>query len=123
MTTLPFARNDHDLRVVYLNEVVNRIEWKGTTFILHATGDAHFNEQTSQLVIQLGCVLEPEKGPEEEVPAILRLPCPQTEKETVAREEAVEVAKEIFHAWVRRVRDELEETAAATQAFTVSHSA
>src|SRR5690349_7252973 len=106
--------------IIYLKEVVGRIECKGMTFILYATGNAGYDEKNSQLVVQLNCALEPENESDGRLPANLPLPGPQTEKETVDREESAEMAKEIFDAWVHRIRSRLEETALSTRTFTLS---
>jgi hypothetical protein len=41
--------------LIYLKEIVDQVEWNGTTFDFYATADGSFDEKKSQLILRLDC--------------------------------------------------------------------
>jgi hypothetical protein len=70
-----------------------------------ATGEALYDEEQSQLILELDSFLRPAdfRFKEEHLPADF-LPVRQTFKESVSQDEAPELARDIFQRWVRTVR-------------------
>ena len=92
-------------RLIYFKEMVARVECKGTTFDVYATADGSFDEKKSQFILELDCFANSEKSSDQEKLVLpLTLPSPETVRETMDRDEAIEAAKEIFESWVRRIR-------------------
>jgi hypothetical protein len=71
-----------------------------------ATAEALYDEEQSQLIIELDSFLRPAdlRFKEEHLPADF-LPEKQTLKESVSQDEARELARDIFQRWVRTVRE------------------
>jgi hypothetical protein len=70
-----------------------------------ATAEALYDEEQSQLIVELDSFLRPTdlRFKEEHLPADF-LPERQTFKESVSQDEAPELARDVFHRWVRTVR-------------------
>jgi hypothetical protein len=71
-----------------------------------ATAEALYDEEQSQLIIEMDSFLRPAdlRFKEEHLPADF-LPERQTFKDSVSQDEAAELARDIFHRWVRTVRE------------------
>jgi len=71
-----------------------------------ATAEALYDEEQSQLIIEMDSFLRPAdlRLKEEHLPADF-LPERQTFKDSVSQDEAAELARDIFHRWVRTVRE------------------
>jgi hypothetical protein len=71
-----------------------------------ATAEALYDEEQSQLIIEQDSFLRPtDLRFKEEHLAANFLPEKQTFKESVSQDEAPELARDIFHRWVRTVRE------------------
>jgi len=93
-------------RVIDTSEVLGTVETPEGTSELCAAADAGFDEGAGHLVVKLEAFLRPAGllAKERHFRADW-LPASQTVTESVAREESGEVAREIFHRWVRKVRE------------------
>lgn len=93
-------------RIISSSEIVGQFERDGKEVEVCATSEADFDEATSKLVVVLDCFLRPVGVREKEAhwPATW-LPHRQEARETVSHAEAPEVARDVFHRWVRRVRE------------------
>ena len=70
-----------------------------------ATAEANFDEERSQMEVKLDSFVRPVALHARQKPVCPQwLPQRQTASEHVPRPEAVELAREIFHRWVGRVR-------------------
>ena len=91
-------------RIISISEVVEEVDLDGGRFEACATAEADYDETKSQLMVRLDSFLRPadlKTGIKQFSPDWL--PRKETVKESVAPEEASEVAKEIFHRWVKKV--------------------
>ena len=71
-----------------------------------ASAEAGFDEAAGRLVVTLGAFLRPtDLLVKERHFRADWLPANETVSEPVAREECHEMAREIFHRWVRKVRE------------------
>ena len=70
-----------------------------------ATADAKYDEDATRLVVKLDAFLRTTDllTKEKRFPADW-LPKPETVRESVGPDETVEMARDIFHRWVQRVR-------------------
>lgn len=93
-------------RVIDMSEVLGTVEGPEGAFELCAAADAGFDEGAGRLVVKLEAFLRPAGylAKERHFGADW-LPANETVTESVAREEGREVAREVFHRWVRRVRE------------------
>jgi hypothetical protein len=93
-------------RIVDANEVLGTVEIPQGTCEVCATADANYDESTRRLSVVLDSYLRTTdlRTKERRVTAVW-LPKPETVREQVAVEEADEVAHDIFHRWVRKVKE------------------
>jgi len=91
--------------VISISEVVETVsDWRGQWEVC-ASADANFDEAESVLVVQLDSFARPvETKSEPEISEPEWLPRREIVREHVSLGEAVEVAKDIFHRWVTRIR-------------------
>lgn len=92
-------------RVMSISEIVDSHEViKGTRDVL-AAGEATFDEGKSEMVMTLTSrvMVTDVRGHETVVP-VDWLPKPETIREHVSREETQELARELFHRWIVKVR-------------------
>lgn len=103
----PVAGNKKQMkRVIDTSEVLGTVAVPEGTCELFAAADAGFDEAAGQLVVKLEAFLRPAGFLAKERHFRANwLPANETVTESVAREESGEVAREIFHRWVRRVRE------------------
>jgi hypothetical protein len=83
---------------------VDEVEVKNGRYQLCVEAEANYDEAQSLLVVQLDSFLRPadfKQGTHRLSPDWL--PRKESVKESVASDEAMDVAKEIFHRWVKRV--------------------
>ena len=93
-------------RVIDTSEVLGTVETPEGTCELSASADAGFDEAAGRLVVKLEAFLRPADLLVKERRFRARwLPENETVTESVAREECHDVAREIFHRWVRKVRE------------------
>lgn len=93
-------------RILDTSEVLGTVETPEGTCELCVAAKAGFDESAGRLVVQLDAFLRPAGflAKERHFRADW-LPANESVTESVAREESSEVAREIFHRWVRRVRE------------------
>ena len=93
-------------RVIYSSEVLGTVEATAGTCELCAAADANFDEVAGRLVVQLEAYLRPlDRLAKEQRLRADWLPENKTVTEAVSLEESWEMAGEIFHHWVRKVRE------------------
>lgn len=70
-----------------------------------ASAEAKYDEEATRLVVKLDAFLRTTDllAKEKRLPAEW-LPKPETVRESVGPDETVEMARDIFHRWVRKVR-------------------
>ena len=93
-------------RIIDTSEVLGTVEVPEGVCEVCASADAGFDEEAGRLVVKLETLLRP-------TDLLVRerhfrtdwLPENETVTESVAREECHEVARDIFHRWVRKVRE------------------
>lgn len=92
--------------VIETSEVLGTVDVPEGNSELCASAAAGFDETSGRLVVQLEAFLRPAGFLVKERHFRADwLPSNETVTEHVAREECHEVAREIFHRWVRRVRE------------------
>lgn len=93
-------------RIIDTSEVLGTVESPEGRRELCASAEASFDEEAGRLVMKLEAFLRPTDLLVKE--SRFRadwLPKNETVSESVGREESHEVAREIFHLWVRKVRE------------------
>ncbi len=93
-------------QILDTSEVLGAVEGPEGDCEVCVTADAGFDDSAGQMVVKLDSFLRP-------TGLLVRerrfraawLPANETVTESVAREECHEVAREIFHRWVRKVRE------------------
>ncbi len=93
-------------RIISSSEIIGLFTKCGGEFEVCACGEANFDELNAQLVTELDSFIRPAdpRAREKHLPADW-LPRKQTIIESVSLDEAPELAKELFHRWVARVRE------------------
>jgi hypothetical protein len=93
-------------RIIDTSEVLGTVEQPEGPCEVCASAQANLDEAAGKLVVQLDAFLRPTAllAKERHFRADW-LPKSETVRESVAREECHEVAREIFHRWVRKVRE------------------
>ena len=93
-------------RIIDTSEMLGIVEVPEGTSELCAAADAQFDEAAGRLVVKLEAFLRPSGLLEKERHFRADwLPKDETITESVGREECSDVAREIFHRWVRKVRE------------------
>ena len=93
-------------RIVETSEVLGTVEVSEGNCEVCASAEANFDETAGRLVVTLKAYLRPggllvkERQFREEW-----LPADETVTESISRAECHDVAREIFHRWVRKVRE------------------
>lgn len=92
-------------RIISTSEIIGSFTRDDHEFEVCASAEADFDEEKSQLLLDLDSFIRPVdiRSKEKHLPADW-LPKKQSLKESVSRDEAVELTKEIFHRWVGKVR-------------------
>lgn len=95
-------------RVLSSNEILGTIDLQGQETEVVASAEAGYEDATGELVLGLGAFLRPVdiRRKERHVDADW-LPRAQTVREHVSRDEAGDLAKDVFHRWVARVRQSI----------------
>jgi hypothetical protein len=93
-------------RITDTSEVLGTVDMPEGLCELCAYADASLDESLNQLVVKLGAFLRP-RGllVKEHRFSAAWLPKDEVVTESVEREECREVAREIFHRWVHKVRE------------------
>jgi hypothetical protein len=93
-------------RIIDTSEVLGVLEVPEGACELCASADASFDEAAGRLVVKLEAFLRPtDLLVKERRFRADWVPENETVTEAVAREECHELAREIFHRWVRKVRE------------------
>lgn len=93
-------------RVIDTSEVLGTVETSEGTAEVCASANASFDEGKGRMTLELEAFLRPaDLVAKERHFRADWLPPNETVSESVARDECHEVAREIFHRWVRRVRE------------------
>jgi hypothetical protein len=92
-------------RIISSSEIIRLFTREDHEFEVCATGAANFDERKSQLIVELDSFIRPAevRAKETHLPADW-LPRKQTLREFVAHDAAVDLAKDIFHRWVGKLR-------------------
>jgi hypothetical protein len=92
-------------RIISSSEIIGQFTRDEHEFEVCATGEASFDEGKSELIVELDSFIRPVdlRAKEAHAPADW-LPRKQTLKESVSQDETVDLAKDIFHRWVGKVR-------------------
>lgn len=100
------AKGQRELkRVINTSEVLGMVETPGGTCEVCASADAGYDDAAGRLVVKLEAFLRTTnlRAKEKRLNADW-LPKTETVTESVAPEEAGEVARDVFHRWTRKVR-------------------
>ena len=93
-------------QVIDTSEVLGTLETPAGPRELCVSADAQFDEGAGRLVVKLEAFLRnTDLVTKERHFTASWLPKPETVRESVGPDETVELAREIFHRWVRKVRD------------------
>lgn len=92
-------------RILFISEIVDSREVKKGTRDVVASGEATFDENRSELHMDLGShvIITDVRGHETRV-AEDWLPAGQSVREGVSMDEAPSLARELFHRWAGKVR-------------------
>ena len=92
-------------KVIDTLEVLGTVEFNGEPHELCAEADARYHGGTGKLEVRLEAFLRSTNLLVEERHVTAPwLPAPQTLSEGMSEDEAVDAARDIFHGWVRKVR-------------------
>lgn len=92
--------------IIDTSEVLGTVESPEGLCELCASAEASFDEEAGRLVLKLEAFLRPtDLLVKERHFRTDWLPDNETMSESIAREECHELAREIFHRWVRKVRE------------------
>jgi len=95
-------------QIIQINEVVGTIELTEGRCEVCASVDAHFDEVGARLILDLDCQLRTtDLLSAERQFRTDWLPKKQTLKESAVLDDAVDLAKDVFHGWVRKVRNSI----------------
>ena len=93
-------------RVIDTSETLGVVETPQGQSELCASADASYDEDAGRLVVKLGAFLRNTDLVTKEKHILADwLPKPETVTESVELDETVDLAREILHRWVRKVRD------------------
>lgn len=88
-----------------LSEIVDRVPLDGGVGDVVATADAHYEAAQHELSVLLGTHVCPEDTTASDRHLHPEwLPAGETVKSSVDSEEAGDMARDVFHSWVKRVR-------------------
>lgn len=92
-------------RIISTSEILGSFTREDREFEVCASAEADFDDANSRLLIDLDSFIRPVdmRAKEKHLPADW-LPGKQSLKESVSQDDAVELAKDIFHRWVGKVR-------------------
>ena len=91
--------------ILSTSEIIGFVAHAESELEICATAEANFDEGKSQMEVELNSFVRPVDDYSREKPVCpCWLPKKQTAREIVSRSEALELARDIFHRWVGRVR-------------------
>ena len=98
-------------RIISSSEIIGTFTRDDHEFEVCASAEADFDVEKSQLRLDLDSFIRPVdiRSKEKHLPADW-LPKKESLKESVSQEDAVSLAKEIFHRWVGKVRQSVPST-------------
>ncbi|MBI3849966.1 MAG: hypothetical protein HY298_06700 [Verrucomicrobia bacterium] len=92
-------------RIISTSEIIGSFTRNDREFEVCASAEADFDEARSQLRLELDSFIRPVDIRSKEKHLVADwLPKKESLQESVSQAEAVELAKEIFHRWVGKVR-------------------
>ncbi len=92
-------------RVIDTSEVLGTVEMSSGPYELCAAADANYDEEKRRLIVRLTSFLRTTDLRAKETKLSANwLPKPETVEESVGAEETLEVARDVFHRWVRALR-------------------
>ena len=93
-------------RVIDTSEVLGTVQTPEGPRELCVSADAHYDDMAGRLVVKLEAFLRnTDLVTKERRFTADWLPKPEKVRESVGPDETVEMAREIFHRWVRKVRE------------------
>ena len=93
-------------RVIDTSEVLGTVQTPEGSRELCVSADAQYDQDAARLVVKLEAFLRnTDLVTKERHFTADWLPKPETVRESVGPDETVEMAREIFHRWVRKVRE------------------
>lgn len=92
-------------RVIDTIEILGGVDYRGEEWELCAAAEAGYDSQKESLQVALDTFLRFPKAEKETKERPGWLPQPHTVTERAAFEDASEVARDVFHSWVRKVRE------------------
>jgi len=91
--------------ILSTSEIIGFLAQPENELEICATAEANFDEANSQMEVELDSFVRPVDDHSREKPVCpCWLPKKQITREIVPRSEALELARDIFHHWVGRVR-------------------
>lgn len=95
--------------VISLSEIVTTVEGTAGPEEIVATAEGSYDDTRHQVEVRLEAFLRPvDLVHAEKHLTAAWLPAPQNAREGVDREEASSLARDLFHRWVRKVREAVE---------------
>ena len=93
-------------RIIDTSEILGIVETAEGTRELCVSADANYDENAAQLIVKLDGFLRNADllSKEKRFPADW-IPKPEIIRESVGPDETLEMARDIFHRWVRKVKD------------------
>jgi hypothetical protein len=93
-------------RIIDTSEVLGTVDLPTGSCELCAAADANYDEEMNRLLVRLTSFLRTTdlRAKEKQLSATW-LPKPETLMESVGSDEALDAARDIFHRWVRKVRE------------------
>src|SRR5438128_663766 len=93
-------------RIIDTSEVLGMVDLPTGNCELCAAADANYDEEKNRLLVRLSSFLRTtDLRAKEKQWSATWLPKPETLMEAVGSDEALEAARDIFHRWVRKVRE------------------
>lgn len=92
-------------KVISISEAIERISWEKGTAELCANAEASFDQSKNQVVVALDSFISPVDitAPDQQLRASW-LPAAEVVRVSADSGEAAEIARDIFHNWVKRLR-------------------
>lgn len=107
----PLRRQSAMESVISISEVVDKQPSSNGELEICATLESTYDKVGQQLTVRLGC--HAQQAQDARRVSMAWLPAEETLREHVGREEASDVARDIFHRWAERVRHAVPQPAPA----------
>lgn len=92
-------------RVIDTSEILGSVDYRGGQWEVCAAAEAGYDSERESLQVALDTFLRFPKAEKETTERPEWLPRPQTVTERASLEDVGELARDIFHSWVRKVRE------------------